>query len=354
MLFSTIQLIFDGNTELVQKLKEQMTQKEPMIGETFVNLSDKICQYYGVFCNHQKEAMDTIERCLNTSPQFKAFLETTRQKPETSGLGLLDYLVKPFQRLLKYPLLLQELLKYTEDGHADYSYILTALEKLQGEVDQINTGKARSDNLKKMVELSQKTTGLPRTFKLMLPSRIFIYEGSLMKISGNHDQERHFFLFNDCLMYCKKKSDKFQCKGIIFLNHLQIEDLGDSVSFKVHRTDKNLTYILYGKSQKEKTTWLTQITTQKQKLNPSFTLRKGTASSLAINNSQDNKREIVRVYVSSDTFKTLSISNRTTARDLFIESVRKVQLSEQVGNSNFQLSVVINGKGICIHSVHFI
>jgi len=27
--------------------------------------------------------------------------------PETSGLGLLDYLVKPFQRVLKYPLLLR-------------------------------------------------------------------------------------------------------------------------------------------------------------------------------------------------------------------------------------------------------
>lgn len=29
------------------------------------------------------------------------------QLPETAGLGLLDYLVKPFQRILKYPLLIR-------------------------------------------------------------------------------------------------------------------------------------------------------------------------------------------------------------------------------------------------------
>ncbi len=42
--------------------------------------------------------MDTIDKAIKTSPPFKAFVDACLQKPETKGLGLLDYLVKPFQR----------------------------------------------------------------------------------------------------------------------------------------------------------------------------------------------------------------------------------------------------------------
>jgi hypothetical protein len=77
MLFSTIELIFDGNTELLDKLKavslqffcfevlQEVSKPEPMIGAIFLSLADQLCQYYGVFCNHQKDAMDSIGT-LNT------------------------------------------------------------------------------------------------------------------------------------------------------------------------------------------------------------------------------------------------------------------------------------------------
>lgn len=36
------------------------------------------------------------------------------------------------------------------------------------------------------------------------------------------------------------------CRGIIFLNKLQIEETTEENSFKIHRTDKGLTYTLTG------------------------------------------------------------------------------------------------------------
>jgi hypothetical protein len=57
------------------------------------------------------------------------------------------------------------------------------------------------------------------TVDFQLPSRFLAYEGDAMKISGSHNQERHFFLFNDCLIYAKKKgSAKYQFKVSIFLS----------------------------------------------------------------------------------------------------------------------------------------
>lgn len=68
-------------------------------------------------------------------------------------------------------------------------------------------------------------------------------------------------------MYCKKKSHgEYTCKGIIYLNQISIEEV-DEVSWKLKRSDKNLTYIFYGKTAKEKQIWLAAIKEQQEKYN---------------------------------------------------------------------------------------
>jgi len=357
VLFSTIELIFDGNSDLLRRLHgEKMTTvstdsiiktvttvhymelNDIMIGEIFLDLSGKLCQYYGVFCNHQKEAMNTIDAALKTSSSLKTFLDSCQQKAGKQGLSIMDYLVKPFQRLLKYPLLLKELLKYTPSTHPDRNNIEKALEKLQKEVDNINKNKAKNDNMKKMLEIQQNLEGLPKHFKLLLPNRMFIYEGILMKISGKHDQERYFFLFSDCLIYCKRKGvAKFACRGIIYLNKIRISDI-DQTSFKLFRTDKNLTYILYGQPQ-EKKTWLYELRQQQQRLNIATSLK---ISSSDLTN-QSEKKEFIRLYFSKDTFKSFAVGEETTVSDLCFESSKKLNL-DGIGAEDYVISVIIGGQ----------
>jgi hypothetical protein len=47
------------------------------------------------------------------------------------GLGLESYLIKPVQRLLKYPLLLKELRKCTPPDDAEYALIEHALGQIE-------------------------------------------------------------------------------------------------------------------------------------------------------------------------------------------------------------------------------
>lgn len=117
-----------------------------------------------------------------------------------SGLGILDLLVKPFQRLLKYPLLIEQLIKYTDPSHPDFVNLDGALVILQQKVDVINNQKvppssrstsssppstsppstshpppfhfhlflyltdtqADSDNLKRLLECNSLIDGLPK------------------------------------------------------------------------------------------------------------------------------------------------------------------------------------------------
>jgi len=193
------------------------------------------------------------------------------------------------------------------------------------------------------LEINQNVEEMPKSFKLMVPSRVFLYEGSLKKISGKHDQERQFFLFNDCLMYCKIKGGggRFTCKGIIYLNKLTVIDIpGDALSFKIKRSDKNLEYTLHGQSSQEKSTWLHELKIQQQKLN--LLSVRGTQT-LPVGGATV-KKEVIRLYISKDTFKSLAVTEMSTVSDLCEDALVKTKLEGSLTADDLQIYVVVNGK----------
>ena len=62
-----------------------------------------------------------------------------------SAFDLHSLLLKPIQRVLKYPLLLHELIKYTEAYHEDYDELIQALACMQEVATYINEIKRRRE-----------------------------------------------------------------------------------------------------------------------------------------------------------------------------------------------------------------
>lgn len=50
---------------------------------------------------------------------FAQFLATARERPECENLDLLALLITPVQRILRYKLLLEDMIRHTPDGHKD-------------------------------------------------------------------------------------------------------------------------------------------------------------------------------------------------------------------------------------------
>ena len=65
----------------------------------------------------------------------------TQAKKECRSLDLESFLIKPVQRVCKYPLLLRELERATEPDHIDYEDIAAAFEQIQSSVNSINETK---------------------------------------------------------------------------------------------------------------------------------------------------------------------------------------------------------------------
>ncbi len=83
---------------------------------------------YSVYCSNQKVSLDTIEEC-NKKTQFKNFLEERFSHPKCKLQPLTSFLIKPVQRICKYPLLLKELMKHVTAGTPDQSKLTQALGK---------------------------------------------------------------------------------------------------------------------------------------------------------------------------------------------------------------------------------
>jgi hypothetical protein len=52
-------------------------------------------------------------------------VEEASKKPESRNLPILAHLMHPVQRVCKYPLLLQAILKHTPENHPDYAVSVT-------------------------------------------------------------------------------------------------------------------------------------------------------------------------------------------------------------------------------------
>ena len=58
--------------------------------------------------------------------------------PECAKINILGYLIKPVQRICRYPLLFKEIIKVTNSTHPDYNNLLASIEKLEAVVAIVN------------------------------------------------------------------------------------------------------------------------------------------------------------------------------------------------------------------------
>ena len=134
-------------------------------------------------------------------PAFANSLEKAKKNPDTRQMDIQSYLIMPVQRVPRYVMLLADLLKNTWDGHPDKENLCKAMEHAESIAAFVNEKRKESEALMKLVHIQESVGDLPKNFKVVTPTREFIREATMVKISKGRAQERHFYLFNDLLLY---------------------------------------------------------------------------------------------------------------------------------------------------------
>jgi hypothetical protein len=148
------------------------------------------------------------ERSLN--PSFSKFVDETERRKESRKLELNGYLTKPTTRLARYPLLLENVLKYTEpgsQGSQDIEDIPKAMKMIRDLLTRVNaeSGKAESRfNLKRLHEQLRFRPNERVDLKLTDEGREMIYKGTLKK-TPTDPSDIQAYLFDHAMLLVRTK-----------------------------------------------------------------------------------------------------------------------------------------------------
>ncbi|XP_032110752.1 rho guanine nucleotide exchange factor 38 [Sapajus apella] len=154
-LFSNIESVHQISAKLLLLLEEATTDVEPamqVIGEVFLQIKGPLEDIYKIYCYHHDEAHSVLES-YEKEEELKQHLSHCIQslkkiymqegKPNLLDMGSL--MIKPIQRVMKYPLLLCELRNSTPPSHPDYRTLDDAFAAVKDINVNINELKRRKD-----------------------------------------------------------------------------------------------------------------------------------------------------------------------------------------------------------------
>ncbi|XP_031177752.1 intersectin-2a isoform X9 [Sander lucioperca] len=275
------------NTKLLKALRvRKKTEGENMpvqlIGDLLASELAHM-QPYIHFCSCQLNAAALLQSKTHNQPDFKNFLKKIATNYRCKGMPLSSFLLKPMQRITRYPLLIKNILENTPDGHADRSPLIEALERAEELCSQVNEGVREKENSDRLEWIQSHVQCEGAIVHLVFNSltnclgpRKLLHSSRLYKTKSS--RELWAFLFNDFLLlthsakpFSSSGSDRLfslktniqlkMYKTPLFLNEVLVkmppDPSSDEPLFHVSHIDR--VYTLKTETLNERTTWVQKI-----------------------------------------------------------------------------------------------
>lgn len=244
-IFGNLEVLHQYNAQFLSSLNDRLSDSHNYedindlslanIGDLFIQVATpNFSSMYKTYCKNYRACLDALRYFKDRIPEFDPFVRKCELAEECKALDLGSFLIKPVQRICKYPLLLRELLKCTSENHSDHEDLVKAIAIFEELTAHIDNAKEDTENFPDLERIQEKLDG----FQVLTPGRVFIREGYLMKLSprkADYYQERYLFLFNDVLVYARPKKNlkfqkgkRFEYRGAIPLSICLVRDLEGS------------------------------------------------------------------------------------------------------------------------------
>ncbi|CAM9957988.1 unnamed protein product [Lampetra planeri] len=139
-IFGSLQSLVPLHQELVERLQEARGPDGSVerMGQILLNWVPRLRPAYRGYCSSQAEARALLEWRRRDEERVSDFLRRCRESPFSRRLDLSSFLDEPRSRLVKYPLLLREVLRHTGPAHPDTTPLQRALEESQALLEEMD------------------------------------------------------------------------------------------------------------------------------------------------------------------------------------------------------------------------
>ncbi|XP_075947675.1 proto-oncogene vav isoform X1 [Anarhichas minor] len=265
-IFINIEDLADTHRNMLEEVRSSILDHGAKnLYQVFLKYKERLL-LYGRYCSQVEAASKHLDKLSTTREDIRMKLEECSNRANSRRFSLRDLLMVPMQRVLKYHLLLQELMKHTTDP-TEKDNLRTALDAMRDLAQCVN--EVKRDN-----EIIRQITTFQLSIENMTQSLAFYGRPKIdgeLKIcipEKKSKQDRYAFLFDKAMFICKKKSgETFELKEIIELQYYQIRDetTGEkdnkkwSYLFLLLDCNGRSGYDLFFKTRELKKKWLEQF-----------------------------------------------------------------------------------------------
>uniref|UniRef100_A0A0N4ZES8 DH domain-containing protein n=1 Tax=Parastrongyloides trichosuri TaxID=131310 RepID=A0A0N4ZES8_PARTI len=258
IIFANIAQILEFHKTLFLKEIEKCLTDYECAGQAFVKYERRLHTYYVKYCQNKPKS-----DYLVSQEAFEQFFAETKLKLGHK-VALSDLLIKPVQRIMKYQLLLKDILKYTERAGDKVDVLKKAL-------DVMHVVPKACDDMMQVGRLQNFDGNLNAQGKLLFHGTLQISES----LPGQpfKGKDRRIFLFEqsaiiaDCIMPKKEFGNPtYIFKNQIMVNKMVLDpNIGDDpLRFVLRNNDpsQNSTFVAQAGSMEEKEQWIDKINSQ--------------------------------------------------------------------------------------------
>lgn len=198
MLFPNLNDILDFQRRFLVALEinNLVDPKYQRIGSIIIH-AQSFFKSYEPWSIGQKAAIDFINSSSMKLKNNSLIIE--------NELELQSFLIKPVQRLCKYPLLLKELIKYTDSQSSNYNELLLALEISKKIANDINENQRRVENVEVLKKLYDKVVDW-KGYNINSFGELLFFDKVIVKDNSKSSEEREFqvYLFENIVIFFKE------------------------------------------------------------------------------------------------------------------------------------------------------
>uniref|UniRef100_A0A669CS22 FYVE, RhoGEF and PH domain containing 6 n=1 Tax=Oreochromis niloticus TaxID=8128 RepID=A0A669CS22_ORENI len=251
--------LYQLNKDLLRELEERVAHwsDHQRLSDIFVQKGPYL-KMYSTYIRQFDNNVALLDEQCRKNPAFAAVVREFEMSPRCASLALKHYLLKPVQRIPQYQLLLTDYLKNLPEDSEDYKDTQAALSIVKEVANHANDIMKQGDNFQKLMQIQYSLNG---HHEIVQPGRVFLKEGTLMKLSRKVMQPRMFFLFNDALMYTTPvQSAQYKLNSVLSLAGMKVS----KPSQEAYQNELNIesverSFILSASSATERDEWLEAI-----------------------------------------------------------------------------------------------
>ncbi|XP_061421941.1 ephexin-1-like isoform X4 [Lethenteron reissneri] len=198
--------------------------------------TDDFKVYIPYLTNNRYQEKKFIE-LRESNSQFSAVVQRLQEMPQCGRLPFTSFLHLPLQRITRLRLLLENILKGREAGSPEEAAAVNAVDALDKVIKESNESVRKMQQVEEMINICQQIVfENVKTIGLVSKNRWLVKQGEVMEltqrgtmiISRHKATPIHMFLFNDMLLLCSKKRDKFVVVDHVHRAMLQVKPNSDT------------------------------------------------------------------------------------------------------------------------------